>query len=243
MKTITLNNIKDLELLPKSQRLQATITYATGGKEKRRVLNEGDSLFLFENGSKRWGRRFFSWQENWQKIDVRVPEEVDKEIKWRKSLERALKMLKESGLWTDIRRDIEAALDIGYQNIQKAVEIDESPYLPNEKYDAWKERTRKEIEAIDKRLNQTILWHLNRPLKIKKMYFGWQNGVILAEIKRALKDKEKYDSGRIRVNYDVSFYYDPEANRAWYNEEYKDCGNGHYYLALNATHAVFWEDD
>jgi len=243
MKKITLNNIKDLALLPENKTLKATIVYTNGAKEKKRVLNGGYFLFFFEKGLRKWGKKFFSWQENWQKIEVQVPEEADKAIKWRKSLERALNMLTESGLWTDIRQDIEAALDIGYQNICRAVEIDRSPSLPNEKYDDWKERISKEIEAIDKRLNKTIIWYLSSPLKIKKMYFGRQNEVILAEIKSALKHKEKYESGSIRVIYDVSFYYDAEANKAFYSEEYKDCGNGHYYLALNATHAVFWEDD
>ena len=30
---------------------------------------------------------------------------------------------------------------------------------------------------------------------------------------------------------------------AWYSEEYRRCGNGHYYLMFDATHAIFYEDD
>ena len=46
-----------------------------------------------------------------------------------------------------------------------------------------------------------------------------------------------------RSSYDVSFSYDPKLQHAWYSEEYKNCGNGHYYLALDETHALFYEDD
>lgn len=31
--------------------------------------------------------------------------------------------------------------------------------------------------------------------------------------------------------------------RAWYSAEYKNCGNGHYYLLLDASHALFYEND
>ena len=31
--------------------------------------------------------------------------------------------------------------------------------------------------------------------------------------------------------------------RAWLSAEYKDCGNGHYYLLLDGFHAIFAEDD
>jgi hypothetical protein len=76
------------------------------------------------------------------------------------------------------------------------------------------------------------------------MNFGEEqlNQVKLMEIARALHSKQNISiSGR--TNYDVSFEYNAEKGMAWYSEEYKNCGNGHYYLALNGTHAIFWEDD
>ena len=61
-------------------------------------------------------------------------------------------------------------------------------------------------------------------------------------ITKAMNNKESITlSGR--VDYDVSFEYNAEKNKAWYSLEYKNCGNGHYYLALNDTHAIFCEDD
>ena len=62
---------------------------------------------------------------------------------------------------------------------------------------------------------------------------GWLN---------ALNEKRKY-SMRWTVSYDNSIEYNPEGERAWYSEEYRGCGNGHYYLLLDEKHAAFREDD
>ena len=77
----------------------------------------------------------------------------------------------------------------------------------------------------------------------KSMYFGKScNEFEKRTIAERLKNKEKYYTRR-RAQYDVSFSYDPSVGKAWYSEEYKDCGNGHYYIALDATTALFGEDD
>ena len=91
--------------------------------------------------------------------------------------------------------------------------------------------------------------------KIKKMkfhkspYLAYHTENVLKEIGNAIDTGVAYSSGRYRNGYDVSFDYKPASEskdgiaRAWYSEEYKDCGNGHYYLALNRTHALYWEKD
>lgn len=91
--------------------------------------------------------------------------------------------------------------------------------------------------------------------KIKKMkfhkspYLAYNTENVLRQIGEAMDNKIAYISGRYRNGYDVSFEYKPASEnkdgiaRAWYSEEYKDCGNGHYYIALNRTHAIYWEKD
>jgi hypothetical protein len=46
-----------------------------------------------------------------------------------------------------------------------------------------------------------------------------------------------------RTSYDVHYTYNAKEKKAFYSEEFKDCGNGHYYLAIDNTHALFYEDD
>lgn len=77
----------------------------------------------------------------------------------------------------------------------------------------------------------------------KSMYFGkFWNPIKKQTIKECMEKKESVRFST-RVNYDVSFEYDAERNRAWYSEEYRNCGNGHYYLAIDGNTALFYEND
>lgn len=90
--------------------------------------------------------------------------------------------------------------------------------------------------------------------KIKKMTFHkskWNKSITeytLEQIKEHMEKGEKYTTSG-RNGYDVSFEYKPASlsedgkARAWYSEEYRGCGNGHYYLALDDQHALYYEDD
>lgn len=66
------------------------------------------------------------------------------------------------------------------------------------------------------------------------------------QIANALEKKENV-RGSWRGNYDCSFEirFDKERNtiKGWYSEEYKGCGNGHYYFLLDHKHVIFGEDD
>jgi hypothetical protein len=42
-------------------------------------------------------------------------------------------------------------------------------------------------------------------------------------------------------SYEVRF--DSDYPRGWYSEEFRGCGNGHYYFLLDNCHAIFGEDD
>lgn len=157
--------------------------------------------------------------------------------------------LEKSGLYADVLENIKIALEIGYSKIRSAYEVywlsdKKLSYADNQKQNS------QTIKNIDEKLvNEVgypiteILWHIGRPAKVKKMNFGrYTNEEKLKSIKEAFQNKKEISvSGR--ANYDVSFSYNPKQNKAWYSEEYRNCGNGHYYLALDSTHALFYEDD
>lgn len=91
-------------------------------------------------------------------------------------------------------------------------------------------------------VNTFYIWEQSE-CKLKSMYFGkYDNAVIKDNIASALKEHRSI-SRRARTSYDVSFEYDAEKNKAWYSEEYKGCGNGHYYLAIDGNAALFCEND
>ena len=178
--------------------------------------------------------------------------------KWVYSWTNVLNRLEKSGLWEDVANDVRIALSVGYDKIKQAYNIDNEydnilDYAENNKQQAIK------IQAIDARLvgsredgtlyvDTSIVWYMYKIAKVKKMHFGkkWLNDKELADIANALENKLPITvstDGRFTNGYDVSYNYQPEDNKAWYSEEYRGCGNGHYYLALDATHALFYEDD
>jgi hypothetical protein len=250
MKKVIINKWEDLNQLEKYKKYQAEIIYENDYKDKRSIIFEGNSLFVFEKRARVYGRRYYNstysnpFNNKYKQIIAIVKTEEDIKVKWEKSLRKALSMLEESGLWEEIKEDIKNALEIGYEKIQKAKDIYWNlEKIEGESYEEWDKRRDVLIKSIDERIDNTILFYFGLPLKIEKMYFGSLNEKILKEIKEAMENKIPYRTGTIRTNYDTSFEYDPETNRAWYSKEYKGMGNGHYYLALNSTHAVFWEDD
>jgi len=243
MMKLKIKNKEEWSLLPKNKKIEAVIYYKNGEKEKRKIINENYFLFIFERGARVWGKRFYNWQEGWDFIEATIKTEEDIKGEWRKSLEKALSLLEESGLWADIKENIKNALDIGFEKIREADKVWwELKRKEGESWEEFEKRRWEEIYKIDKRLTGTIIWYLNSPLKIKKMYFGKDKKYLLKEIKEAMKKKVDY-SCTAYTSYDVSFDYRAEDHKAWYSEEYKGKGNGHYYLALNWKYAVFWEDD
>ncbi len=170
---------------------------------------------------------------------------------WNKQLTRAITMLEKSGLWTKMKDDMKIALQVGYDNINSILDkkYENTLEMPTD------EVRKQEIErarAIDPRLvvigedgNEhvsDIVYEYSEPLKIKAMNFGYDNERKIGILKEAMAKKVAI-SLKGRTSYDVSLSYDPVKNEAIYAEEFKNCGNGYYYLALSATHAMFYEYD
>jgi len=224
---------------------QVILVWDDDHKEKRRIGKGTTGIIIMDRRSRRWGNSIMHF--TYLKDVMPMPDsKVTPQQKWAKQIGKIIEMLEKSGLWPEMLANWKLAEQIGYDKLKAA-------------YDAsWSEPREERIEkvkAIDSRLieknekgeeyyNTEILWYMIN-LKVKKMKFeksAEYNQAKLSEIKNALSKKEKLvlegDNG-----YDVSFEYNPERNQAWYSEEYRGCGNGHYYLALGAEHAVFYEDD
>jgi hypothetical protein len=200
---------------------------------------------------RRWGYELFLTEDL---VDIQVvkPSAKTPEAKWRDGWNKVLSKLEKSGLWQDIAANIRTVFEVGFEKVTEAYRIYWLNY-PGDWIESEKARTQA-IFDIDSRLTYTndkgelhvnteIVWYLSKQPKIKKMYFGkYYTEDILAGIAKAMAEKREHHVART-AGYDVSFEYKPEANKAWYSEEYRGCGNGHYYLALDATHALFYEDD
>jgi len=225
---------------------KAKLTYQDGEVYDVRLFVSQDSrICVLRKGSRRYG---YILPYNVARIDLINEKKKAPEVVWRESWEKVANRLDRSGLWGDMLVDVRTALGVGYEKLQAAHAV----YWQN---DATTESRVRDITAIDPRLiksspetgqpypDTSILYYMVRPAKVKKMWFGkYRTEDTLAEIALAMKNRVEYKTFEV-AGYDVSFHYVPERLQAWYSEEYRDCGNGHYYLALDATHALFYEDD
>lgn len=68
---------------------------------------------------------------------------------------------------------------------------------------------------------------------------------VVKRLQKALDNKENFSEGW-EGNYDVGIETKLCADgtyRGWFSLQFRGCGNGHYYLLLNANSAIFSEDD
>lgn len=245
-----------LQNVPEYGKAKVKLVHQDGDVTHNRLSWSNEKrVMVMANGRKRYG-----YYPNWKEyVSVIFPEKKATENdKWMRSWTNVLNRLEKSGLWEDVAKDVRIALDVGYEKMKQAY----TQYWERHDYSNLTEEDKlnaEKIKGLDERLvgyredgtiyaNTSIIWYMSKIAKVKKMHFGrkWLNDNKLAQIEANLKDKNKvtiWSDGRITDGYDVTFNYQPEDNKAWYSEEYRGCGNGHYYLALDATHALFYEDD
>ncbi len=234
-----------MEYLPEYGKINVSAVNNSGDKIKFRIAKaKGGGIIRMHNGSKKYG--WYLDKSDFSEIYIPDKKEISEEEKWRKSWEKVLERLNKSGFYKDYRKDLETVLSIGYEKFMKVKKICSENYLTrNEKETVEKVRS---IDPIFIRVREDgseyvhEFYEFYHPAKIKKMYFGKYGKNILDELSKAIENKLEFQAYRT-VGYDVSVHYSPEHNRVWYSEEYRNCGNGHYYLGLDATHAVFYEDD
>ena len=200
----------------------------------------------FKKGSTRRG--YILNFSNITSIDPIVKRKSEAQI-WQESWQKVRNRLAKSGLWHDILKNIDIALEMGYDKIKSA-----SDEYWTISYDERirPEKVKKYIEKYplldngngNGDVNTCPIWNMSRKANVEKMRFyeGERNQYALNQIARAFEHRHDF-STHGRTNYDISFEYKPLIHKAWYSKEYKGCGNGHYYLALDATHAVYWEKD
>ena len=239
--------VEKAELLSKTSVKQVKITYADGYVETARLFRSaGNEICKYKKGSTRRGYRLLFNEI----VDIApVVSRKTKAQKWEDGWKKVKSRIEKSGLWANLIPDIDIALKMGYDLVSQASD------------DYWKlsykeEERASHIEAFlakypllahDNRtdtVNTTVIWQMRDIPRVKKMRFckGSYNDAQLLQIQNAMDAQTKFGTSG-RTNYDISFEYNPEKKLAWYSEEYKGCGNGHYYLALDATHAIYWEKD
>ena len=104
---------------------------------------------------------------------------------------------------------------------------------------------REYCEKNNIKLSVDELYSLSRRAIKSINYRSWERDDIREQFANAISNKTNYHY-RWQNGYDNSINCklgDDGVMRAWYSEEYRRRGNGHYYLALDERHAMFCEND
>jgi hypothetical protein len=241
------------EIMGEKFRREVLFVKKNGEKVKKRIaLGSSGDFIEIPKGKRSFGYAI-DYQEYVDVIDISKKPE-DEKAAWEKQVRKIIDKLGKSGLWPEVKQDAITVLDIGFDKLMKACD---QYWVDNEGCDYYRNKSvnAERIRQIDPRLvdandkgevwaKTSLLWEPfgHKVIKIKKMNYGSRNEIIFREIADAMKNKQPYRA-RAYTSYDVSFDYDPSKNRASYAEEFRNCGNGHYYIALDEQYALFMEDD
>ena len=219
-----------------------------GTKVVLRLFRHGEDVCFFRSGSRKRGYYLSEYGSSMNPLVDIIPIVHKKTTaqKWESAWKKVKAKLEVSGLWDEVQEEISIALDIGYEKMKLAYDKYWEIQDEEKKIEFLKTTDARLIGLNDEKKEYTkssLIWNYAKIPKVKTMYFGkWKNERFRERIKQAMEVKKSTREGT-QAGYDVSFEYNAEKNKVWYSEEYRGCGNGHYYIALNASHALFVEDD
>ena len=230
------------------------INEATG--EKVRIQKENDGTgFQY---TKRMKNRGYRLGKDYMLSTYQLVKK-DENAAWHKRIRRVLKAINKTGLWADLSPFFESLQKMDYEDIQKVRDIwDMRLHRPKTEklLETTNETFKKDYGELltaypfifytaDDGSLQIKMDYVSAiaDVKVKSTYFGKYNNAwykkLIAE--KITGDKKFIES--VCAGYDVTYEFDPERMKAWYSEEYRGCGNGHYYLAFDENLAVFCEND
>lgn len=215
-----------------------------GGKTRivRMWLHSDGCVCIIGKGKRHYGHHLssYSWDDLdlWTNIKLVEHRQSDKVRLVKRRAQDAVKYLTQSGFWTDIREGIEYFL--------KHEELIEEfcKDMAEDSYEKFYKECRPEGKYEWCPCHQVFESFYNKNCWKSIAYSRWNRKSYNADVEKAIAEKRNY-SHRWTNGYDntLEIVFDEKMPRAWYSEEYRGCGNGHYYLLFDATHAIYYEDD
>lgn len=212
------------------------VVMINGKKHNLRLFTNGDLIGEYGKGMRHRGYGVsISCVMEWESIDIPVKDKKTNGEKLRKTMTTAVKYLRASGLWENLRTSMDYLLSLS------DVELDKVYDLAVHSYDGY----RKYCEKNNIHLSSDELFGLSRGAIKSINYHSWERDEVRERFAKAIAEKTDYRH-RWEKGYDNSIeckLCNDGTMCAWYSEEYRGCGNGHYYLALDERHAMFCEND
>ena len=206
------------------------VTYADGRKELKRLFVCSNN-YVCEFGKRSRTRGYVLYLEGIVKVEVK-PEKSEIDM-CRDNLKKVVKYLSASGLWSPMIKGAEYLLSLTDEELLSMKDH-------NNYYKRMEPLREQGIWWWGSECFINLFYTKIRTMRSPKYLKGYHT----EQIKSALAEKRNCQD-RWRDGYDNSFEirHDNECVRGWYSEEYKDCGNGHYYFLLDETHIIFAEND
>lgn len=208
------------------------VVFADGKTYNLRLFTNGNILGEYGKGMRNRGHVVsIERVENWETIDLPNKNKQTPVEKLRKGITKTIKYLDVSGLWSNINSTLKTLVSYNDEQLNDIIKLD---------YTAF----RKFIDENKMHLSYEELWSLING-KIKSINYNSDDKEWVSNnFAKAIAEKSNY-SWRWTKGYDNSIECKmvEDVMCAWYSEEYRGCGNGHYYLALDACHALFVEND
>ena len=235
------NVIKDIVTNKRAVPYRIRLTDGTS-KVVRLWLHESGVIAIMNKGKKKYGHELSHWDgiDKWTGLKLVEHKEKDWFKLFIKRANDALKMLNESGLWPDIKGGIEHFLSLS-ESEQKELVND----INTDCYEKFYKETHEGGKYEWVGCHQVFESFASRKCWKSIAWGKWERERMTELVREHIKNGTKF-SRRWENGYDNSIDVvvdETGYKRAWYSEEYRGCGNGHYYLLFDATHAIFYEDD
>ena len=237
-----------------------------GSKRKARLfISNTDYICEFKKGSRSRGWQLYLG--NVESIEKIARKEDNGYGNFHRNVKRAAEMLEASGLWPKMKEMMKGMATLSEEDFLKMKECyeryDSYYHITGISYEERNELQKKAEEdfqnvMLEKNFPKADFYHwrqLQKTGQIVSIPYGdghWDKETARETMKNKVgawieEAKEegfiRTDSWRGKYDYSIEVSHKGGEKKAWYSAEYKNCGNGHYYLMLDASHALFYEDD
>ena len=220
-----------------SRKIEKYVYVSEGEKHEIRLFISTNNDICFAPKRRRNGGYMLSVSEmeKWDSLTkVNKGNKTDLVKRMRKRAESGVAMLNESGLWTDIKTELLKFLDLSNDDIRR-------DFIDGDIYETYR----------SKKYDWLSCYQVFSSLKAKKCWknlsfdkYDLNKDSIINSVKRAISDKKPIRfSWRNVYDNTLEIISDNGIYKGYYSEEFRNCGNGHYYLLFDATHAIYYEDD
>lgn len=208
-----------------------SIVYSNGNRENKRLfISTCNNICEFERKSRTRGRIVSLYNV----ISISpIISKVTPLQKCRKNLNNIIKYLSVSGFWGDVLK--------GAKYLSSLTDNELNDLCTFEKYhEIMKVQSENGIYFFGFDCFINLFKRDIKTMRFEKYDRVHFENKIADCIKNKLDFRYRWRNGYDNM---IQIKFDNDTARAWYSEEYKDCGNGHYYFLLDNKHVIFAEDD